>query len=148
MKIALLIATFVTAAASFHSAAAQCPNACTAVASQSYLGTLPANTQLVILVVTPQDGSATEYCAENCTPWRQQLSVSFYGNGTGNCVMVNHNGAGWSNPLNTYSRPGWLTATCGSSDSLEVRVGNCGGLPSSYDRIERISLACPCDCGQ
>lgn len=148
MKLAILLATFVSAAASFHSAAAQCPNACTAVPSQSAIGTPPANTQLVILVVTPQNGSATENCADTCTPCRQQLSVSFYGNGTGNCVTVNHNGAGWSNPLDTYSRPGWLTATCGYSDSLEVRVGNCGGLPGSYDRIERIALACPYDCGQ
>lgn len=148
MRLALHSLFALSAIASLAAAAPQCPNTCNAVASQYGLGTLPANTQLVILVVTPQDGSATEDCADTCTPCRQQLSVSFYGNGTGNCVTVNHNGAGWSNALDTYSRPGWLTATCGYSDYLEVRVGNCAGLPGGADRIDRLSLACPCECGQ
>jgi hypothetical protein len=96
------------------------------------VGTLPPGTQIYITANAPTSGTSNTDCTSTCTLCTQLYTVTFYGNGTGNCITVNHDNGGWSTAAgNTmpYSRPGWHKAKCGDWDTLVIRIGDCAGLP-------------------
>jgi hypothetical protein len=143
----LLLATAILGSAGdIH--AQVCPHVCPAIPTDDGgVGTLPAGTQIYVTANPPTPGTSDTPCQTTCTLCTQLYTVSFYGNGTGNCIAVNHDGGGWSTPAGDnppFSRPGWHKAKCGSSDTLEIRGGGCAGLPNTYAYTRTLVLHCNC----
>ncbi len=122
-----------------------CPDTCWGTVIDNINGSVPAGADWIVVIGTPTNGAGTEGCNSTCTPCKVGVAISFYGNGTSNCVVVDHGGSGWSSPLQKYNRIGYLYTQCdGSADCLSVQIGSCGALPGGSSFSEEFCLFCAC----
>ena len=119
-----------------------CPLGCPAGEIDSPAGSVPVGVTYSFAVWNLASGDGKHDCS-TCQACEASTSLIVDCYGTGWCVTVNTNGAGWTSPEPRFSRPGKLHADCADNFCVHVRILRCDDENVvAYDHLRCLTCGC------